>query len=554
MSLTMMQILNGALLLGESVFGLVAALCFFLGKNYEQRTRKWMIRMQIAAALMLFGDANTYFFGGMPGRVGSWIAHISNFLVFFGLDATLLYFARYVQSGLLSVQECHTMKRTRLIEAFCFAGMALVVLSQFTGLYYSFDAGNVYHRSAGFPLSMAFPVAAVLIEASLLVEYRDQISRELFLATGSCVVLPLLAASIQLWVYGASLINLMIGVSMILMFVVSLQEQNTKLHELETNQAQIAEKLEIATMLNRCVAKLSEGADRNAALNSLMEIVRDYFQADRSYLFEIEPKRNALFNTYEAVSTGVVPQIDNLQEIPVEVIDHWMEKFRQEQVYYMDDLEQEKNFESYEMLQDQNVWRLLAVPLCRGKQIIGFLGLDNPRKHAQDATLLSSIQFFITNSLEQRDQQRYLQQLSYHDMLTHLRNRNSYIENLNAWKQTKLEKVGCIYIDLNGLKQTNDNLGHKAGDQLICRMADILKAIFPQKAYRIGGDEFVVVLHGIAEEEFGAKVQQLREELRRQKVSAAVGSVWERSPEDLEKMMRRADDFMYGEKEKMKQG
>lgn len=552
MSLTITQVLNGALLLSEGVFCLVAALCFFLGKNYEPRTRRWMIWMQLSAAVLLVGDANAYFVRGMPGVKGYWMVRISNFLVFFALDVTLLFFERYVNSCLLSVEECHRMKRTRLIEASCFVGMALVVLSQFTGLYYYFDAENFYHRAAGYPVSMLIPVFAMLTEAGLLLQYRKRISRNLFLATGSYIVLPLIGASIQFLFYGPALINLMIGVSMILMFVVSVQEQNAKLHRLEANQAQITEKLEIATMLNRCVAKLSEGPDRNAALNSLMEVVRDYFQADRRYLFEIRPK-DVLVNTYEAVNAGIVPQINNLQEVPVEVIDHWMEKFRQEQVYYMDDLEQEKNFESYEMLREQHVWRLLAVPLCRGKQIIGFLGLDNPRKHAQDATLLSSIQFFITNSLEQRDQQQYLQQLSYHDALTHLRNRNSYIENLNAWKQTKLEKVGCIYIDLNGLKQTNDNLGHKAGDQLICRMAEILETVFPRQVYRIGGDEFVVILHGIAEEAFVAKVQQLREELRRQQVSAAVGSVWERSPEDLEKMMRRADDLMYGEKEKMKQ-
>lgn len=47
-------------------------------------------------------------------------------------------------------------------------------------------------------------------------------------------------------------------------------------------------------------------------------------------------------------------------------------------------------------------------------------------------------------------------------MLTHLRNRNGYIESLNAWKKTKLERVGCIYIDLNGLKKTNDEQGHEA--------------------------------------------------------------------------------------------
>lgn len=552
MSLTVTQVINSALLLSETVFCLVAAVCFFWGKDYEPRTRKWMIWMQLSTALLLFSDANAYFFRGAPGTTGYWMVRISNFLVFLSLDVTLLFFERYVNSCLLSVEECRRVKRTRLAEANCFLGMALVILSQFTGLYYYFDADNFYHRAAGYPISMLIPVVTMLIEVSLLIQYRDRISRGMLLANGSYIVLPLIGTMIQFLLYGPALINLMIGASMILMFLVSIREQNTRLRQLETSRAQISEKLEIATMLNRCVAKLSYGADRNVALRSLMESVRDYFQADRSYLFEIQPKKNVLINTYEAVGPGIVPQIDNLQEVPVEVISHWMEKFQQEQVYYMDDLEQEKGFASYEMLQEQNVCRLLAVPMCKGKQIIGFLGLDNPRQHAQDSTLLSSIQFFIMNSLEQRDQQQYLQQLSYYDMLTHLRNRNGYIESLNVWKQTKLERVGCIYIDLNGLKKANDELGHEAGDRLICHMAEILQAVFPERGYRIGGDEFVVILHGVSQDEFGAKVQQLREELQRQKVSAAVGSVWEQSPEDLETMVRQADDLMYSEKERMK--
>lgn len=551
MSLTVTQVINSSLLLCESLFCLVAAICFFWGKNYEPRTRKWMIWMQLSTSLLLFSDANAYFFRGEPGRMGYWMVRITNFLVFFTLDVTLLFFQRYVNSCLLSIEDCHSMKRTRMAEANCFLGMALVVLSQFTGLYYSFDAENFYHRSAGYPISMLIPVITMLIEASLLLQYRDRISRGLFLATSSYIVLPLVGAMIQFLFYGPALINLMIGVSMILMFLVSIWEQNIRLRQLETSRAQIAEKLEISTMLNRCVTKLSDGIDRNVALSELMEVVRDYFQADRSYLFEIRQK-NILVNTYEAVKPGIVPQIDNLQEVPLEVISHWMEHFRQEHVYYMDDLEQEKNFASYEMLQEQNVWRLLAVPICREKQIIGFLGLDNPRQHEQDSTLLSSIRFFITNSLEQRDQQQYLQRLSYYDMLTHLRNRNGYIESLNAWKKTKLERVGCIYIDLNGLKKTNDEQGHEAGDRLICHMADILKEVFPQEAYRIGGDEFVVILPGISEKEFDAKVQQLREELQRQEVSAAVGSVWEQASGDLEVLLRRADDRMYCEKERMK--
>lgn len=53
-----------------------------------------------------------------------------------------------------------------------------------------------------------------------------------------------------------------------------------------------------------------------------------------------------------------------------------------------------------------------------------------------------------------------------------------------------------IFLDLNGLKQANDSLGHSAGDELICAASNCMKFAFASygKIYRIGGDEFVVLI------------------------------------------------------------
>lgn len=164
------------------------------------------------------------------------------------INSALLFFVRYVNSCLFEEAERKKIKRAAFARADCILGMVLVVVSQFTGLYYYFDADNFYHWAALYPVSMLIPVAAMLSEASLLLQYRKRISINLFLATASYIVLPLLGAAIQAWLYGPALINLMIGVSMILMFVVTLTEQTEELHQLETSRAQIAEKLEIATI------------------------------------------------------------------------------------------------------------------------------------------------------------------------------------------------------------------------------------------------------------------------------------------------------------------
>ena len=545
------EIVNSILLLWGSLFCGVAGLSFWIKKSYKTEKKKWMHRMQFSASALLLCDGMAYLFEGRPGRLGCWMVHVSNFGVFFLVELTLLLFHRYICATLLTPEEKRTLMRVKLVRAICWVGLALVVVSQFTGLYYTFDAANVYHRAVGYPISMCLPMLAMLLDASLLMQYETRISSLMLLAMGSYFVLPLIAASIQAVHYGWALIDMAIGISMVLMFLVAAKEQNEELLQLETSRAQLAEKLEIATVLNRCVEKLSgSGHDLDKATHELLGVINDYFCADRSYVFEIDPARDVAVNAHEFVRDGVSAEKDNLREVPMKMIASWMEAFAREGIYFVENVEQVKGAEQYNELKRQSVQSLLAVPLQREKHIIGFLGVDNPRAHSQDPTLLSSIQFFVTNSLEQKKVQEKLYRLSYQDTLTGLDNRNRYMELLEAGKGLTLEQAGGIYMDLNGLKHCNDRLGHAAGDALICRAADALNEVFPGEACRIGGDEFVVICCPVSQERFEQQVADLRAALARRDVDAAVGSVWEPMVEDMDAFLREADDRMYREKEK----
>ena len=253
------EIVNSVLLLWGSLFCAVSSLYFWITKYYRTVKRDWIYRMQVSTSVLLFWDAMTNLFRGRPDLLGFWMVRISNFLNFFLVELTLLFFHYYICAMLLTPEENAALKRVKVVRALCCVGLALVVVSQFTGLYYTFDASNVYHRSAGYPISMIVPVVAMALDGSLLLQYRARISRGMFLATGSYLVLPLVAISIQIVHYGLALVDLAIGVAMVLMFLVSIKEQNEAMLRLETSRAQIAEKLEIATVLNRCVEKLSTG-------------------------------------------------------------------------------------------------------------------------------------------------------------------------------------------------------------------------------------------------------------------------------------------------------
>lgn len=544
------RIMNVALLWG-GCFCLTAAFCLSMGNDHNREKRNWLLWMELSAAALLCCDAAAWFVQGTPGEASHLIMVATNFVVYAGLYLVLFFFNHYVGCYLREDGRLCAPKRSRTVDITCAVGIGLVFVSQFSPLLYYIDAQNIYHRSDAFPLSMVLLLIGMGTETTMMAQFYQKLTMGRRIAMFGCVVLPLSVAACQVFQDDISLISLSVGASMILLFVVATSAQNRELAVSERTKEQIRQRLEIATMLNSCVGKLNSDTDIDVGINNLLATVNGYFQADRTYVFEIDPDRDVLINTFEYIcGQEVSAQMDNLQEVPVSVIKVWMQNFRQGRSYYMSDLEQERGQPSYEMLKAQQVWRLLAVPLMKGGAIVGFLGVDNPRAHYDDATLLASIQFFVTNSLDRKKQQAYLEKLSYRDMLTGLYNRNRYIERLEAYKQVQDQQIGAIYIDLNGLKKVNDEQGHRAGDELIVRAAGTIAGIFAEDAYRVGGDEFVVILLDVSREDFARKTEQLRRQMQENSVDASIGGVWQASTENLEDLLRLADENMYREKKR----
>ena len=90
--------------------------------------------------------------------------------------------------------------------------------------------------------------------------------------------------------------------------------------------------------------------------------------------------------------------------------------------------------------------------------------------------------------------------LAYSDGLTGLGNRTAYLEQLEAYEKSPKEKMqlGVVYLDVNNLKKVNDQYGHECGDELIRIAAKIIEDSFGKfgKSYRVGGDEFCVLIAG----------------------------------------------------------
>ena len=148
------------------------------------------------------------------------------------------------------------------------------------------------------------------------------------------------------------------------------------------------------------------------------------------------------------------------------------------------------------------------------------------------------------------EQTQELKRLSYEDSLTGLYNRNKFNQDLNIEQGPNQFGIGVACFDLNGLKEVNDRNGHRAGDVLICRAAECLKKGFEGKAYRIGGDEFVVIDNTLSEDDFKAAVYAVQKTMEHDGISCSVGISWRNSQYNIREQIDEADRFMYEQKRK----
>ena len=110
----------------------------------------------------------------------------------------------------------------------------------------------------------------------------------------------------------------------------------------------------------------------------------------------------------------------------------------------------------------------------------------------------SLVQVALIDITARKKAEAYLEYLGKHDVLTKLRNRAYFEDELNRLERRGPWPVTIVAIDLNRLKLTNDRSGHAAGDALLRRAGEVLAKVAdkPVCAARIGGDEFVLLIPG----------------------------------------------------------
>lgn len=183
------------------------------------------------------------------------------------------------------------------------------------------------------------------------------------------------------------------------------------------------------------------------------------------------------------------------------------------------------------------------------------------RRQGGDAIYVNSINTFISSDergdiiqkivfdiTERIMVEKSLARMIYEDGLTHLYNRTKFSQELDDESYADVEQLGIAYFDINGLKAMNDQKGHAAGDDLICRTARHISEAFSGSTYRIGGDEFVVIDSKSDEDEFRSQVDLSLKLMHDDDIEIAVGCSWRSKPCSILEQFDEADRLMYRDK------
>ena len=140
--------------------------------------------------------------------------------------------------------------------------------------------------------------------------------------------------------------------------------------------------------------------------------------------------------------------------------------------------------------------------------------------------------------------------MSETDQLTGLNNRNCYEWRLDTYAAVYKHSICCIYIDINGLHELNNTKGHKAGDEMLQYIADVVKKQFGKKdTFRIGGDEYVAFALELSEEDVKSRIAEMNAQITEKGYHAAVGYAYHSGKTaDINSMIVNAESKMYQDK------
>ncbi len=234
--MNMRAAVHAAMEIWGAFFCLAAFLGIRLGGEMKKGQNRILGCLLLTDMIQLISDTLAWIFRGNITQTGYYMVRISNYLVYVTNYVILFLFTQYVLTYIETDEAGQkNIKRYKyLMFGFLVVAILLLTLGQYTDLAYGFTDKNEYYRGSCWWILQAIGILGMAVDAVLLLQYRKQIRREMYLCFLSYMLFPFTAIIIQGWFYGFSLMNLAITISLIAMYIMSRTIQYREFMENQT--------------------------------------------------------------------------------------------------------------------------------------------------------------------------------------------------------------------------------------------------------------------------------------------------------------------------------
>ena len=277
----------------SSVAAIILIFSIF-SKFISKDKKKAIIIMAISSFILLRADRLAYIYRGDITTLGYYMVRICNYLVF-ATSLSLIYgFTNY----LITYYKNNDIKELggkilfilKTLRNLILLGEILLIISQFTNLYYYFDDLNIYHRGKFFIVCYIIPLICLIVQFIVVLITEKKINNNIFISLLLFTLIPILATIIQIFCYGVSLTNMSSVGVVVLLYGSTLLDANKSINE--KNKLQNELRIAKSIQLNECPNTFPAFPDRRefdlyAYMNPAKEVggdFYDYFLLDDNHL------------------------------------------------------------------------------------------------------------------------------------------------------------------------------------------------------------------------------------------------------------------------------
>lgn len=322
----------------------------------------------------------------------------------------------------------------------------------------------------------------------------------------------------------------------------------TKFFLTADNEQQIQDNQNFQDAMTECLDLLAL-PNQKQSIQAFLELLGKFYSAEISYIYKLNDDDKLDRAFYWSASDGEIVIPEPHDQDGMGAFFEWRkddnELINIESVAKLDVGENNEKmfFDRY------NIVNLTVNKLFNADgTMLGVIGMNNRTKPLTDERLLKAVSLFIIERFNEESVSKAIKNLNETDLLTGFFNRNKYAEKLAQLHTNLPKQLGVVFVNLNGLRKTNEYFGFDAGDNKIKTTSTILRSYFDIESdlFRISGDEFVGFIPNIDKDAFETKIFLLQEKLKEdnQETDFSIGHSWEEGSYSVTDLIKVADTVM----------